>query len=121
MPIHKEVAEDDKKAPEEDAPKIVTKTIILPDGSYGTETVVVDQTTKKDDEEDFPLRKCLQSAEDDFLSSCLSISMTKLTVKMKKNLQVKKFNAMAVETSLVICSLLKGEKKIADANYTQRM
>lgn len=27
-------------------PKIITKTIILPDGSYGTETIVVDDSQK---------------------------------------------------------------------------
>ena len=39
----KNVAVEEKKASEEsNAPKVITKTIILPDGSYGTETVVVD-------------------------------------------------------------------------------
>lgn len=30
--------EDKKK---DDGPKVITKTIVLPDGSYGTETIVV--------------------------------------------------------------------------------
>lgn len=45
LPLAKEVKEEEKKASEEsNAPKVITKTIILPDGSYGTETVVVDPT-----------------------------------------------------------------------------
>jgi len=53
------------------------------------------------------LRKALKSAEDDFLASCLAITLTKLAVKTKKNMQIKKFNAMSAHSALIICSLLK--------------
>ena len=86
LPLQQEVKEEEKKTSEDQAPKVITKTIILPDGSYGTETVVVDPTVQKNDEEDYPLRKCLQNADDDFLASCVAITLTKLAVKMKKNL-----------------------------------
>ena len=83
--------------------------------------MTVDPKKEKADDEDFPLRKCLQNAEDDFLASSVSISLAKLAVKMKKNLQIKKFNALAADAALVICSLLKSKKKFADQTNSQRM
>jgi len=38
------------------------------------------------EEENMPLRKALKTTDDDFLASCIAISLTKLTVKCKKNL-----------------------------------
>ena len=35
-------SEESKESSQSSGPKIITKTIILPDGSYGTETIVVD-------------------------------------------------------------------------------
>lgn len=84
----------------------------MPDGSYGTETIVVDDAARKDqandDQEQLPLRKALKNAEDDFLASCVSITLAKLAVKSKKNLNIKKYNVISVESSLIICALLKG-------------
>lgn len=53
---------------------------------------------KSGDKEDdpFPLRKSLKNADDLFLASCVALSLTKLAVKSKKNLQIKKFNKMAI-------------------------
>jgi len=53
---------------EETKQKIITKTVILPDGSYGTETVVVQDKSKqsKDDKEHetkFPLREFIEGEE----------------------------------------------------------
>ena len=67
------------------------------------------------------MRKALKNAEDDFLGSCVSITLAKLAVKSKKNLQIKKYNKISVESALIICSLLKGSKKYVDANNSQRM
>jgi coatomer subunit beta len=71
--------------------------------------VVDDQKaqTKQGAEENFPLRKALVNTEDDYVSSCLAITLTKLTVKTKKNLSGK-YNQMAVDAILIICALLKG-------------
>ena len=93
-------------------PKIITKTIILPDGSYGTETIVVDDPAKAKmqnihvSEDQFPLRKALVNTEDDYLSSCLAITLTKLCIKSKKNLSGS-FNKLSVDTILIICALMK--------------
>lgn len=93
LPLHSEEKEEEKKsevASESTGPKVITKTIILPDGSYGTETIVLDDPSKKvglgQDEDAIPLRKALKTADDDFLASCVAISITKLAVKSKKNL-----------------------------------
>ena len=124
LPIFAEVNEEDKKTtPEEtQGPKVITKTIILPDGSYGTETIVLEDPSAKTAaglQAESPLRKALKNADDDFLASCIAISLTKLSIKCKKNLNMKKFNGMSVDSSLIICSLLKGHKK--DMTNVQRM
>lgn len=104
---------------------MITKTIILPDGSYGTETIMVDDSTKnpasQKEEDLFPLRKCLKTSEDNFLASCVALSLTKLAVKCKKNLQIKKFNKFSVQSSLIICALLKQNKKQSDPNNLARL
>lgn len=124
LPIYPAVEEEKKDAvPEENkGPKYITKTIILPDGSYGTETILAEDASKQLNTEDqMPLRKSLKSAEDDFLASCIAISLTKLAVKCKKNLAIQKYNQLAMTSSLIICALLKNPRKQVDLNNTQRM
>ena len=50
LPIYADLSKEDEKpaekaADESTGPKVITKTIILPDGSYGTETIIVDDTS----------------------------------------------------------------------------
>lgn len=113
-------------------PKVITKTIILPDGSYGTETIVLDDPAKAKaanassslSDENIPLRRALISSDDDYVGSCLALSLTKLAIKMKKHLNPK-FNQMAIDSILIICAILKGQqlnkKKHADPDSKQRM
>jgi coatomer subunit beta len=128
LPIFTVKEEDDKKEKTEattTGPRMVTKTIIMPDGSYGTETIMIDENTQnlasQNEDDQLPLRKCLKNTEDDFLASCLAISLTKLTVKCKKNLKIKFFNKMTIESSLVICALLKSNRKQVDTNNLARL
>lgn len=96
----------------------------MPDGSYGTQTILVDDNIKSNtgkEEDNFSLRKCLKSAEDDFLASCVAISLTKLAVKCKKNLQIKKFNKYCIQASLTVCALLKSHRKQEDVNNSARL
>ena len=122
LPIFAAPSEDDEQKKDVDEPKgprIITKTIILPDGSYGTETINLDDQAIKDQnnsEDSIPLRKAIKSSEDDFLASCVSVSLAKLAIKSKKNLAIKKFNKMSIESSLIICALLRGQKKSPDVN-----
>jgi len=111
LPIFEAQNDDEKDGQKKAGPKMVTKTIIMPDGSYGTETIYIDEGQQDVQEEAImPLRKCLRSAEDDFLASCVAISLTKLAVKCKKNLKIKEFNSMSIESSLIICALLKSNR-----------
>lgn len=127
LPIFILKDEEEKKheEPAAQAPKMITKTIIMPDGSYGTETIMVDDQNKhlasNKEEDQLPLRKCLINSEDDFLASCIAISLTKLTVKCKKNLQIKKFNRYSVHSSLIICALLKSQRQQKDPNNQARL
>jgi len=124
---------------EDSGPEIVTKTVVLKDGSYGTQTVVIDDAAKKakalshqDEENYLPLRYALIHTEDDYLASCLAVSMTKLAIKTKKNMS-KNFKPMVVESVLILCAMLKsphrqqttmssGKKtKRADLDSMQRM
>lgn len=89
MPVFEAKKEEEEKASSDSkGPRTITKTVIMPDGSYGTETIVLDDSSAVNDKEEdqFPLRKCLKTSEDDFLASCVAISLTKLVVKCKKNL-----------------------------------
>ena len=52
LPIFDQAKEEEKKkvaAEGDQGPKVITKTIILPDGSYGTETIILDDPSKAQD------------------------------------------------------------------------
>ena len=67
------------------------------------------------------MRRALVNTEDDYVSSCLAITLTKLAIKTKKNLSTK-YNQMAVDSILIICALMKGhQKKRYDPDSKQRM
>lgn len=109
LPIFQEQEQPETKQ-ETNQPKIVTKTVILPDGSYGTQTIVLDDASKSRHNQDecsyLQLRNALVTSEDDYLSSCLAVTLTKLTVKAKKNLSLT-FKAMSIDSILIICAMLK--------------
>ena len=52
LPIYPKPAEDEDEEEEktdekkDTGPKVITKTVVLPDGSYGTQTVVLDDDSK---------------------------------------------------------------------------
>jgi coatomer subunit beta len=109
LPIYQEHEQPETKQ-ESNQPKIITKTVILPDGSYGTQTIVLDDSSKSQHNQDecsyLHLRNALVTSEDDYLSSCLAVTLTKLTVKAKKNLSLT-FKAMSIDSILIICAMLK--------------
>ncbi|CAI2382718.1 unnamed protein product [Moneuplotes crassus] len=122
----KKVSKKDKedKTPEE-TKRAVVKTITLPDGSYGTETIYVDehkiQDNNEDDEPKYPLRKFIES-EEFFLCGVLSLCICKLIIKMKKKLN-KAFKKMSVESLIFFCSYLKihQENKKLDPDNKNRI
>jgi len=86
----------------------------LADGSYGTQTIVVDDEASRtaaaarsqDECSYLPLRNALVNTEDDYLASSLTVTLTKLTIKAKRNLSLT-FKQMSVDAILIICALLK--------------
>ena len=46
------------------------------------------------------------NTEDDYLASCLAITLTKLSMKAKRNLSTA-YKQMSVDAILIICALLK--------------
>jgi len=113
---------DEKK---EKGPQIITKTVVLADGSYGTQTIVVDDNQKKAEvmghqaEETYlPLRYALIHTEDDYLASCLAVSLTKLAIKAKKNLS-RSFKSMVVDSVLILCALLKSPHRNQPSSLVQ--
>jgi hypothetical protein len=103
--------QDGDKKEKDSGPKVITKTYIKEDGTYGTQTIVLDDPQKakellKDDQDDRPLRKAITVTEDDYLGNCLAISLSKLVIKTKKNLN-NKYSQMAVDSILIICAVLK--------------
>ena len=46
------------------------------------------------------------NTEDDYLASCLAVTLTKLAMKCKRNLSMK-YKQMSVDSILIICALLK--------------
>ena len=136
-PTDEDAQEEEKEEDAKDAgPKVITKTVVLPDGSYGTQTIVVDDEASRtaaaaqiqDECAYLPLRNALVNTEDDYLASCLAVTLTKLTIKAKRNLNLS-FKQMSVDSILIICSLLKEHQSkkgkvttmSADRDNIQRM
>lgn len=75
-----------------------------------------------------PLRNALVNTEDDYLASCLTVTLTKLTMKAKRNLSMT-YKQFSVDAILIICALLKEHQskkgkvvsKTADRDNIQRM
>ena len=70
--------------------------MVLPDGSYGTQTIVVEDEASRnaaaasaqDECSYLPLRNALVNTEDDYLASSLAVTLTKLTIKARRNLSL---------------------------------
>lgn len=114
-PTETSAAEEDKEEEVKEAgPKIITKTVVLADGSYGTQTIVVEDEASRsaaaasaqDECSYLPLRNALVNTEDDYLASSLAVTLTKLTIKARRNLSIA-HKQMSVDAILVICALLK--------------
>ena len=101
LPIYQPADEDEddpteesKEEAKEKGPKVITKTVVLPDGSYGTQTIVVEDGTSSaakqsaDECSYLPLRNALVNTDEDYLASCLTVTLTKLTIKSKRNLSL---------------------------------
>ena len=53
-----------------------------------------------------PLRNALVNADDDYLASCLAVTLTKLAIKAKRRLSLT-YKTLSVDSILIMCSILK--------------
>lgn len=104
---------DEKKAQEKAAaealagPKMVTKNIILSDGTYATQTVYTE--AKKIEDNTPSLRKLLISG-DVFLGSVVSSALTKMCLRasdLTNDITPVKAKEMSVQALLVMCAIVK--------------
>jgi len=104
---------DEKQAQEKAAaeavagPKMVTKNIVLADGTYATQTVYTE--SKKVDDNTPHLRKMLVGG-DVFLGSVISSSLTKLCLRatdMEVGISAAKAKEMTMKSLLTMCALVK--------------
>ena len=87
--------------------KTITKTVVLPDGTYGTVTTVVDSKELNKHKENKYLRKFILESNY-FFSANLVSSITNMIFKMKKNTESEdKYKIYFYNGINIICSILK--------------
>lgn len=101
----KETKKEGEGESKEEAPKIITKNVVLSDGTYATQTSYSTAKKVSDPNDQIPkLRKMIMSG-DVFLAETLSSSLTKLVLKAQKaNLAWKDRTA---KTVLIMCGIVK--------------
>lgn len=105
--------------------KVITKTVVLPDGTYGTQTIVVDPTENNRQRETKFLRNFILETNF-FFSTTLVVALTKIVIEMyyldeSENKEV--FNTYFYNTINIICAVLKmeSEKIFKDPDNTSRI
>ena len=89
------------------AKKTITKTVVLPDGTYGTVTQIVDSKDVNKHKENKYLRKFILESNYYFSSNLVS-ALTHMIFKMKKFSETEdKYKVYFYNTINIICSILK--------------
>jgi len=103
----KESKEDAAKA-EENAPKIITKNVVLADGTYATQTVYSEKKTVKTVDLTPALRKMLISG-DVFLGEILAATLTKLCLRAENfpEMDPIKLKSMTATSVIIMCGIVK--------------
>ena len=99
---------DDKK--ENTGKKTITKTVVLPDGTYGTVTEILDSKEIKKTKEVKYLRKFVLETSFYFSANLVS-ALTNIVFKMKK-FNFDKYKIYYYNTINIICSILKINSKL---------
>ena len=102
-----DATEDSNKT---DLKRTITKTVVLPDGTYGTVTQELDVKEIKKQKEIKYLRKFILESNFYFSANLVS-ALTNIIFKMKK-LKFDKYNIYYFNTINIICSILKMNSKI---------
>jgi len=102
---------DEKEAQEKsaaaaaDAPKMVTKNVVLADGTYATQTVYSETKTPKLDHTPH-LRKMIING-DVFLGSLVGSCLTKLCLRAEGVVDGIKLKKITVDSLLIMCAIVK--------------
>mmetsp|Transcript_43852 Transcript_43852/g.53093 ORF Transcript_43852/g.53093 Transcript_43852/m.53093 type:complete len:631 (-) Transcript_43852:177-2069(-) len=104
-------AEDVKKEKDDDAaPKLVTKNVILSDGTYATQTVYSESKAPVE-EQSIPFLRKMIIEGDIFLASVLSACLTKLCLRAADlsadEISPATVKDMTVKTILIMCGIIK--------------
>jgi len=104
-------AEDIDKSQKEqaDAPKLVTKNVVLSDGTYATQTVYSEAKNPTKGQDNTPALRKMIAAGDVFLGEILAAALTKLCLRAKgsEGFDPVLLKKMVVKTCLILCGLVK--------------
>jgi coatomer subunit beta len=100
-----ENSNNNEEKPKTNEKKTITKTVVLPDGTYGTVTQVVNTKEINKNKENKFLRKFILESNYYFSANLVS-ALTGIIFKMKK-LNFDKFKIYYYNTINIICSILK--------------
>lgn len=101
---------DENNTKSDNGKRTITKTVVLPDGTYGTVTEVLDIKEIKKQKEIKYLRKFLLETTFYFSANLVS-ALTNIIFKMKK-LNFDKYKVYYYNTINIICSILKMNSKL---------
>lgn len=88
-----------------EAPKLISKNVVLSDGTYATQTVYSESKSQKLDKTPF-LRKMIIGG-DVFLGSLVASCLTKLCLRADDLLDAVTVKKMTVESLLIMCAIVK--------------
>lgn len=115
--LSKESEEERKKRAEAEAaaaPKIVTKNVVLADGTYATQTVYSEKKTVAHDST--PALRRMLIAGDVFLGEILASTLTKLCLRgASLNMSAVQLKAMVAKSVLIMCGIVKMAEVVVSA------
>jgi coatomer subunit beta len=105
----------EEKGEETDAPKLVTKNVVLADGTYATQTSYAQSKTPEDTDKTPKLRKMIVVHGDVFVAETLASALTKLVMQFPT---VDK--PRTAKTVLILCAICKLAESGATVSMAQR-
>jgi len=105
----------EEKDEETDAPKLVTKNVVLADGTYATQTSYAQSKTPEDTDKTPKLRKMIVVHGDVFVAETLASALTKLVLQFPT---VDK--PRTAKTVLILCAICKLAESGATVSMAQR-
>jgi len=100
---------------ESDTPKLVTKNVVLEDGTYATQTSYAQAKTVEDTDKTQKLRKMIVVHGDVFVAETLASSLTKLVLQFPAVDKIR-----TAKTILILCSICKLAESGTSVSMAQR-